>query len=226
MTDTLVDALNRAHPAGLPDHLRYLKLGQLFGGHLPQQLLAQDPAAQTYELATVEGLGLPYYSRAVKIDRAVARAGGVTGELTLAAYGATPSTGEIAVSPSGDIVTLASDAITSLDVYYRPVAGDVAEVTLPVATGVMTLPSHLSGKALLLLEAEATVVDTGGVSGAKIILVPATAATATTKAALSVDRTKVYFNNATDLVLQARVKLLVAPDPGLAAGLAAQPSTL
>lgn len=225
---TLIEALDRSHPTGLPDHLRVLHFGRVLAGHLPQQLSAKDPAASSYEVATLERVGLPDYAKAAYIERAIARTSGnsVTGELSVQAYGATPSTGQVAVSPSGDVVVLAADQITSLDVYYRPVCGDVVELTLAVATGVLTLPSSVSGKALLLLEAEVMTVSSGSNTGKKIILVPASGVVATTKAALAIDRTKVYFNDATDHAATARVKLLVTPALDLAAALASSPATL
>lgn len=227
MADTVRAALDRANPFTLADHLRTVHLGRVLAGHVNQQLHEKDPAPSANELATLEAVGLDESSRAAFVDRAVVIAGGVTGELSVQAYGATPSTGQVAVSPSGDVVVLASDLITKLDLYYRPVAGDVFEATLPAPAGVMTLPAPVSGHALLLLEAEATAVDSGGIAGRKIVLVPATAVVATTKAALSVDRTKVYFNTATDKVTQARVRLLVSPRLlGLAEALASEPQTV
>lgn len=224
MADTVRAALDRSNPFTLADHLRTIRLGRVLAGHVNQQLLARDPAPYANELATLEAVVLDESSKAVVIDRAIARVGGVTGELAVQAYGATPGSGQVAVSPSGNIVVLAADTISSIDVYYRPVAGDVVELTLPAPAGVMTLPASVSGKAILLLEAEATVAT---ITGRKIVLAPAAAVVATTKAALSIDRTKVYWNFATDVVTEGRVRLLVAPRPlGLAEALASEPQTL
>ena len=121
---------------------------------------------------------------------------------------------------------LAADVERGLELVYVPQRGEVVEFTLPVASGILTIPSTWSGKAILLLEAEVTKVSSGSNTGKKIILVPATAATATTKAALSKDRTKVYFNDATDHVSEARVKLLVQPDADLLDILGAAPASL
>lgn len=223
-----IGALDRAHPLSLTDRLREVRFGQLLAGCLPQQLNGVDPAASSYERADVERVGLPDYAKAASILRAKSRAAtaGGPGELTVAAYAATPSTGEIAVSPSGDIVVLAADVQRGLELVYIPQRGDVVEFTLPVASGILTIPSTWSGKAILLLEAEATKVSSGVLSGNKIILAPATAVTATTKAALSKDRTKVYFNDATDHVSEARVKLLVQPDADLLDVLGAAPASI
>ena len=223
-----IGALDRAHPLTLHDRLREVRLGQILAGCLPQQINGADPAASSYELATLERVGLPDYAKAAYILRAKSRSAtaGGPGELTVAAYGATPSAGEIAVSPSGDIVVLAADVQRDLELVYVPQRGEVVEFTLPVASGILTIPSTWSGKAILLLEAEVTKVSSGSNTGKKIILVPATGVTATTKAALSKDRTKVYFNDATDHVSEARVKLLVQPDADLLDVLGAAPASL
>ena len=221
------EALNTANSSTLSVHLQVTQLGTALAGHVPQQLTGFTAlAAKPYELATLQGFGLPYYSRAARIDRAIARTSGnsVTGELSVQAYGTTPLTGQIAVSPSGDVVVLAADQITCVDLYYRPIAGDVMEFTGPVATGILTLPKAITDRgALLLLEAEGL---EGSVTGTKIVLVPASAVVATTKAALAIDRSKVYFNHSTDALTSARVKVLVAPKLGLAAALAQEAQTV
>lgn len=227
MPDTQITSLNRANPSTLSDHFRKARIGDLIAAHLPQQLRQQDPAAQLNELATLEGLGLPYYARAASILRATVRVGGVTGELTPVAYGATPATTQIAVSPSGDIVVLAADAITDLDVNYVPEDGEVVELPpLPAPSGVLTLPSWVTARgAILLLEAEATVAT---ITGRKGILVPGGTGPATLKARLAVNKASVNFNSGTDVVTEARVTLLVARPAAqrLDAVLASAPSTV
>lgn len=226
MPETQITSLNRANPSTLSDHFRKVRVGDLIAGHLPQQLRKKDPAAQLNELATVEGLGLPYYARAASILRATVRAGGVTGELTPQVYGTTPATTQIAVSPSGDIVVLAADAITDLDVSYVPEDGEVfVSATLPAPAGVLTIPTQLTARGVvLLLEAEAI---TATITGRKIVLVPG-AAPATLQARLNVAKTQVLFNFATDVVTAARVTLLVARPAAqqLDAVLASAPTTV
>lgn len=202
--------LNRANPNTLADQLKSLKAGNLFLGQMVQHKRKLNPSSlgvSGYNLATLHALQLPAFSRASSVIRATVRAGGVTGELTPAAFGATPTTGQIAVAPNGDIVVLAADAITDLDVTYIPERGDVIEVFFPVVAGVMTLPT--SGWAtrgvVALLEAEGLA---GTVTGKKIVLVPGTAP-ATTQARLNVAKTQVLFNSATDALTRARVKLLI-----------------
>jgi hypothetical protein len=82
--------------------------------------------------------------------------------------------------------------------------------------------NSIARRPLLLLEATATVAT---ITGRKIILAPAAAVVATTKAALAIDRTKVYFNTATDVVTYATVKLLLTPETPLVTALAAQATT-
>lgn len=205
----LKNELDKANANTLSALLAKLRFGSMLRG-LVVQKIKQAPAAQSYQLATLQALTLPDDAKALTVERATVRAGGVTGELTCDAYGTTPLTGHIAVAPNGDLVVLAADAITSLDVWYRPMQHDVVEYTLPVAAGVLTIPAAATTAGVLaLLEAEVTA---GTVTGKKIVLVPG-AAPATTKANLSVDKTQVLFNNGTDAPTMARVKLAVAlPD--------------
>ena len=225
-SNTLRDALNRANSSTIATHLQRVQLGTVVAGHVPQQISGAVPAAQTNELATVLGLGLPYTSRASAVLRATVRtvsSGAVLGELTPVNHDVTPSTGNVAVSPSGDIVFLETDKATKVDVVYAPVAGEVIEWTGPCPLGIMALPAWIIARnPLLLLEATATVATIGG---RKIILAPAAAVVATTKAALAIDRSKVYFNYATDVVTYATVKLLLTPETPLVTALAAQATT-
>lgn len=220
-------SLNRALPDHLADLLRLLPLGDVLAGHVPQQRRRQTPAASSNELATLEAVGLPYTQRAASIVRATSRSAtaGGPGELAVQAYGATPAQGQVAVSPSGDIVVLAADVQRDLNVHYVPVCGEVVELNeMPAPAGVLTIPAQFVARGVIyLLEATATVAT---ITGRKIILVPAATNTATTKAALSQDGTKVYFNSGTDVVTRASVKLLVAPATGLAEQLLATSPTL
>lgn len=220
-------SLNRALPDHLADLLRLTPLGDVLAGHMPQQRRRLTPAANASELATLEAVGLPYTQRAAAILRATSRAAsaGGPGELAVQAYGTTPAQGQVAVSPSGDIVVLAADVQRDLDVHYVPACGEVVELNeMPAPAGVLTIPAQFVARGVIyLLEATATVAT---ITGRKIILVPATTNTATTKAALSKDGTLVYFNSGTDVVTRASVKLLVAPPIGLAERLLADSPTL
>jgi hypothetical protein len=104
--------------------------------------------------------------------------GGTPGELVVDGYGTTPGAGHIAVAPNGDIVCLAADKYTSVDVVYQPEKYDLIEVVgAPVAANILTLPAAAAG-AIVLLEATATA---GGALGAKIPLIPGSGAPATSR---------------------------------------------
>ena len=58
-SNTVRDALNRANSSTIATHLQKVQLGTVIAGHVPQQISGAVPAAQTNELATVLGPGLP-----------------------------------------------------------------------------------------------------------------------------------------------------------------------
>lgn len=211
------DNLNYPVEGKISDLLRKLAFGDLLLGQMVQfrRSLDMTAAAQAndgYNVATLSPIVMrsSQLPPAASILRATVRAGGVTGELTVDAYGTTPATGHIAVAPNGSIVTLTSDAITNLDLVYVPERGLVVEFIGPVtsATGVMSLPTSIIGNGIvLLLEAE---VLAGAVTGKKVVLVPGGTGPATLTARLAVAKTSVNFNQATDTPTRARVKFLVA----------------
>lgn len=202
--------LNKADPNTLADQARTLLMGDLFLGQMNQTKRKLNPTALgvgSYTLATLHALQVPDRSRAAVVHRATVRAGGVTGELTPVAYGATPTTGQIAVAPNGDVVVLAADAITDMDLVYTPERGEIVNVTFPVVSNVLTFPtSGIWARGIsLLLEAEAI---TGTSTGKKIVLVPGNGATAAGNAKLNIAKGTVIFNG-TDAVTRARVKVLI-----------------
>lgn len=220
---SLKSVLDNANPNTLADKFRALKIGSCIRA-MTTFLRKKVPAASSYQLATLHAHVLPDDAKASTILRAFSRTGGVTGELVVKLYGVTPGTGEIAVGPNGDIVVLAADAITSLDVTYQPEKQDVYELTLdvPAATGICAIPaSFVSQGVINLLEAEAL---TGTVTGRKIVLVPG-AAPATTQARLSAAKNTVLFNLATDVVTSARIKFSVVPTTDVDALLTAESAT-
>jgi hypothetical protein len=222
---TNTEALNLAAKDQLADHMRQLALGFILRGQIPQVLRRRDPAASSYNLATLEAIALPATAKAASIIRATSIAGTVTGELTPQVYGTTPATTQIAVAPNGDIVVLAADAITSLDITYLPERGDVYEVTLPVASNVLTIPTAVSGSAqgvVLLAECEAMV---GTSTGKKIVLVPGAGAPAAGQCRLNIAKTTVTFP-AADAVTSARIKLVLCAAVNLDTLLEAQSTIL
>ncbi len=233
--------LQQANPNTIADQLRALGLGFLVR-QLRTALRRQNPNAvaagvlSPWDVATVQAILLPDDAKAQSISRAYARAGAAgTGEMTVAAVNATPTTGQVAVSPAGNIVFLGSDAITDVDVDYEVVIGDIVELTVPVVsgTGVLTIPTAYAGTAgmgtpgtpipaaansayantqvpnakgvLVLMEAQAL---TGTSPGQKIVLAPAAGAPTAGNARLNVAKTTVQFAVA-DAVTSARIKFLV-----------------
>jgi hypothetical protein len=213
--------LNSANHNVVPDMMRSMKFGNTMRA-MPCQLRKKDPAASAYNLATVEAVGLADDAKAAFIMRAVARAGAVTGELAAVAYGVTPATGQIAVAPNGEIVTLAADAITDLDVLYVPEKYDaVFDITLPCVTHVLTIPSSFTAKGVaLLMYAEALV---GGSTGKKIVLIPGAGAPAAGQARLNIAKSTVTFAVA-DAVTSAKITFAIASDVDLDALLTAASS--
>lgn len=204
------DALNRANPQGLASLFQMLGLGDLLRAQLAQfrRAVNQDTnGPNAGNLATLDALALPDTGKASVVLRATVRAGGVTGELTPVAYGVTPGTGEIAVAPNGNVVTLAADAITDVDVEYVPERGDVVESFFPVVADVLTIPASITARHVVLLEEVEAL--SGTATGVKIVLVPGAGAPAAGQARLNVAKSTVSFA-AADAVTRARVKLLVA----------------
>lgn len=202
------EALAGATPNTLADHLKAITFAAVMRGQMNQVVRKKDPAVDSYApVNTVETVVLADDARATSILRAYSRAGTVTGALTVVAPGTTPATGEISIQPDGNIMVLAADAITSLDVSYAPERGDVIELdNWPVVSDAIALPTKITDRGVvLLLEAESL---TGTLTGKLRILTPSGSAAATTQARLNLAKTTVKFAPA-DAVTKARVKLLV-----------------
>lgn len=206
----LTDSLNRANPNTLADQFRLIKLGQTIRQDIKVSLrgLDADAAGSAAEdLSTLDSIVLPDDAKAGTIFRAFAKVGGSgTGEMTVVGRHVTPTSGEIAIAPSGNIVLLAADAITSVDIEYLPERGDVEVVVeLDLDTSVLTLPTAFSGNVMALLRADATAA---GVTGRKNIFTQASGLPAAGQARLNVAGTTVSFG-AADSVTRAVVTLLV-----------------
>ena len=216
--------LDKANVNTLATHLAALRFGS-FMRAMKTTLMKAVPQASSYQVATLEAIVLAEDAKAATLLRAYARAGsGTLGELAIQAFGATPTAGQIAIAPNGDIVVLAADAYTSIDLVYEPYPHDVLEYELDVATGVVTIPAPALARGVIaLLEAE---VLAGTITGKKGILVPLAGGgaglPATTLAQLTSAKTTVSFNNATDVPTKARIKLAVALDVNVDALLSAQ----
>ena len=221
---TNYESIAKVNPNTLADHLRMMGFARVLSAQVPQAMQKVDPALDPYQLATVESVGLPAFARASSVIRATVRAGGVTGELTPVAFGVTPATTEIAVAPNGEIVVLAADAITDMDVTFIPESGEVYDIPeIEVATHVATLPTFVTSRGVVLLvEAEAL---TGTATGKKIILIPGAGAPAAGQARLNIAKSTVTFA-AADAVTKARLKLLIAPAQELLTYMSASPTAL
>jgi hypothetical protein len=121
-------------------------------------------------------------------------------DTNFATGGTGPAAGHVGYSPSGDIVTNATDAWTSIDVVYVPQKVDVFELpSIAPASAIVTLPpafnsplSNPSGQAAVtLMEAE---ILTGTVTGKCAILPPSASVPGATKQAnLNALKTTVLF---------------------------------
>lgn len=217
MTTQVKDALDRANPNTLADGFRAIKLGSSLAQNMKatKRHVDMDAAgANPEDLATLDVLVLPDDAKASTVLRAYARAGTAgVGELAVVAPGATPITGQIAVTPAGNIATLAADAITDMDVEYLGAEGDVYEYTGPVVGNVLAFPAWMTALGVIeLLEANATA---GTTTGRKVVLAAGGAAAAG-QAALNDAKAQVGFAGA-DAVTHATVKVLMASADGTAA---------
>jgi hypothetical protein len=226
MAELTKQSLQAASPQSAWDLLRALGLGDLVRQSVNQQLRQAVPVADPSQLATVQSVGVDLGTApsaiantvgsspaaAASIMRAVSRAGANAGELAVVAYGTTPATGQVAVAPNGNIVVLAADAHTSVDVDYAPMKGDyllIPSLNVSAATGIGQLPASVTNQgALLLLSATALSSTSGSNLGAFKVLKAGTAAT-TLSASLNITKANVVFLTA-DTVLTAKVELLLA----------------
>lgn len=210
---TLRSVLDKCSPNTAWDILRKLGFGSKLQSQFTQVRRGVNPhaaGASSYNVATLDAIGLPAHARACVIHRANARG---VGELTIDAFGTTPITGHIAVAPNGDIVTLTADNLTDVDIVYTPECGDVVEMTLPVASNAIALPASVTAKkVVLLLEAESLV---GTLTGKLKVLVPSDTNSTSGAANLNLAKTSIVFATA-NAVTSARVKLLVRSAEDLA----------
>lgn len=202
---SLKNRINNANPNTLASAAQALKLGTVLRT-IGVQLYAQAPAADPYSLATVQVIKLPDDAKAYSIATAYARVGtAAAGPLTVVAAGTTPATTQCAVTPNGDLAFLASDAYTSVDVVYHPMAYDIVELSLAVASNAIAIPAGMT--CIAILEAEALTATSGGL---KIVTGPSASVAAAGTARLDLAKANVKFNGA-DAVTFARVKLAIAP---------------
>lgn len=214
-------SFDRANPNDISDLLHSIAIGSVLQGQLPQSRRKCDmSAAQAYNLSTLGVLTLPDNGKASVIHAAYARAGATTlGPLTIVGAGVTPATTQVAITPTGDIACLLSDAYTSIDIIFTPERGDSNAVdkngeplasaagnVWPVVTNVLTLPAALVARGVVAItEVEAL---TGTSTGKKVVLVPGAGAPSAGQARLNLAKSTITFATA-DAVTRARVKLLL-----------------
>jgi hypothetical protein len=216
--------MNRVNPNTIADALRSLGgAGNLVRQYLHVELVQKTPAAGSYDLTTLQVIETDDWAPAANILWAASSSGTTLGQLAAQQFGNTPTTGQIAPTPNGNIAVLASDAITKVDVLYAPLPGEPVEFTGTVASNALAIPTaYKTRKVLMLLEAEALV---GTSIGKKIVLVPSASAASAGQARLDAARENVKFN-ATDAITSARVKLLLAPEVAMDTKLQADSATL
>lgn len=210
LANSLKNQINGGNINELQDILRFLKLGNILRAEQANLygVVPAAAAANPYVFATAQSITLPDDAKAGVVLYATARSGtGAVGALTPSVQAnSAPSAGGIKVAPSGDLLLLAADAYTLIDVTYLPDIYDLFEYTLVAVpgTGVATLPVGVY--ATNLLEAE---VLAGTTVGKKIVLMPGTAQT-TGSASLNATGTTVQFGTA-DGATSVRVKVGLKP---------------
>lgn len=199
MSRSLKTVLDEANQNKLGAALHLAKLGTI---------LSLTPRTVRLTVATNVGV-LPEGAKARALLSVVSTVGTTTGVLTPVATGTTPTTGQVAIGTTGNVVFAAADAVTQAEVTYLAEEGAIIEETLPVATNVATLSQ--SRRSSLLLEATATV---GTTTGAETIVARGATPT-TTQAALNAAGSGVVFA-AADAVTQCTVKYVAFPGDGIA----------
>lgn len=206
-------------------------IGQIHTGQLPQMLHRKVPAADlgapTTGLITIV---LPDESKADPSGVMSLYVRAVSGGAVLGYYVAksttpftTPTTGTFSTQPNGNIMLLAADLPTDVDVTYIPQRGKVVTLDAqPVASNVFAIPTlytatpnpnspGMPGGVIALLEVFSLA---GTLTGQLRVKQPTAAAPATTLANLDLAKQNVLFAVA-DAVTSCRVKLLVCPDVDL-----------
>lgn len=216
------DAFDRANPNTLADLFRLAQIGKVLRGQIPQVARKVAPAADAGVDATMWANGTPYDARAAGIVSAYARAGaGVVGPLVIAAPGVLPAASEIGIAPNGDLVTLAADAWTDLDVTYIPERGDVITYQAAVVANAIALPSNITDRGVVrMLDATVTA---GASTGRKVIALEG-AAPAAGEASLDAAKANVAFFAAE--ATEAIVTLLVSAADDLGAILESDDATI
>lgn len=201
MARTSKTILNEGNINRLGSILRDAKLGNLL-----------NLGAKFAKITVASNVGvLPVEAKAAAILRCYVTAGTTTGYMTPSNL-ATPTTGLVGISATGDLLFAAADAVTACEVVYVSHEGEVVDDVITVASNSGTL--NASREAFLLLSASSTA---GTLTGA--LTVVARAATPTTgQVALGVTGKTITFA-AADAVTQAVVRYVRFPESGVSVAL-------
>jgi hypothetical protein len=200
MARALATVLDESNPNKIPSALQSAKAGAAM--RLTPAFREGTVAAHT--------LTLPETAKAGHVMRAFARTGAAPGYKTeTAPETAAPGVGLCAVTPTGNILFNAADAVTAAEVVYEPLEGEVLQDTVPVTASVATLAQ--SRRAVILLSVNVTA---GLVLGLKTVNARGTAAPAATNAALSNAGNTVVFNAADVVTGTATVRYIAVPGAG------------
>lgn len=197
MTRSVLFTLDETNPNKVDPALHELPLGR-----------AMNLLPKFYRgTVTAHVLTLPDGSKASAILSAFATIGTVVGYFTPIVASAALATTQCKITPTGDILFLAADAVTEAEVVYVTVEGELITRTIQVVagTGVGALPSTDVG--VLLLSATVTA---GTTLGAKTVLVRTAGAPATTEVRLAANGDNILFAVA-DAVTLATVTYLRVP---------------
>jgi len=200
MSRTLRAALNESNPNKLP-----------VGGHdvLIGSALGLTPAYFEGAVAA-DILTLPEEAKAAAPLLVFARTGGTTGYKVPTDPETVPLAGEVSITPTGDLIFAAADAVTTVEATYAPIEGDIITEQVDVAASVATL--LFARRARMLL---AVTVDVGVVLGAKLIVPRGTAAPALGEVALDAAGTGVVFNAGDVVAGRATIRYIAAPGVGV-----------
>lgn len=198
MARSLRSALNESNPNKLPSAGQVAKLGDA---------LTLSPSFIAGAVSS-HAIILPNNAKAFAVIGAFVSTGGTTGWFTPSPAGAAPGAGFCGVSPSGDIVFNAADAVTAAEVTYIVAEGETFTETLEIVASAAALPQ--SKKAVVLISAEVT----SGISlGAKTSIARASAPAAG-QAAISLDGASIAFAAADVVAGQAIVTYVAQPGAG------------
>lgn len=195
MSRSLKAILNEANPNKLPTAAQVLKLGTVLSGSPQFRKLT----------VTSHVAALPETAKAAQLLRVFATAGTSAGAKTVV-EGA-PAAGQVAISPTGDVIFNATDAVTAAEVLYVAEEGPVVEEVVAVAANVGTLLQSKAARVLL-----SAVALAGSSVGAKTVDYRAAAAAAG-EAAINAAGTGIVFAGA-DAVTSARVRYIATPGIG------------